>query len=80
MEASALKGFLLMGLVCDGSLVFPRWDVITVIFSVFLLTYTYQEGKANYFKGSILILSYIVLILAFYFTPPFSETSILIGV
>ncbi|KAI8331565.1 Sodium/calcium exchanger protein-domain-containing protein [Chlamydoabsidia padenii] len=62
------------------SLVFPRWDVITVIFSVFLLTYTYQEGKANYFKGSILILSYIVLILAFYFTPPFSETSILIGV
>jgi Ca2+/H+ antiporter len=32
-------------------LVFPRWDAICVIFSVFLLTYTYQEGKSNYFKG-----------------------------
>ncbi|CAO3624516.1 unnamed protein product [Cunninghamella echinulata] len=61
------------------SLVFPRWDVITVVFSVFLLTFIYQEGKANYFKGSILLLSYIVLLVAFYFIPPFSETSILIG-
>lgn len=61
------------------SLVFPRWDVISVIFSVFLLTYTYQEGKANYFKGSILILSYVVLIAGFYFIPPFSEHSVLIG-
>ncbi|OAC98390.1 hypothetical protein MUCCIDRAFT_44816 [Mucor lusitanicus CBS 277.49] len=62
------------------SLVFPRWDVISVIFSVFLLTYTYQEGKANYFKGSILILSYVVLVAGFYFIPPFSEHSVLIGV
>lgn len=62
------------------SLVFPRWDVISVIFSVFLLTYTYQEGKANYFKGSILILSYVVLIAGFYFIPPFSEHSVLIGI
>lgn len=62
------------------SLVFPRWDVISVIFSVFLLTYTYQEGKANYFKGSILILSYVVLMAGFYFIPPFSEHSVLIGV
>ncbi|CAO3644599.1 unnamed protein product [Cunninghamella blakesleeana] len=61
------------------SLVFPRWDVITVVFSVFLLTFIYQEGKANYFKGSILILSYVVMVVAFYFIPPFSETSILIG-
>ncbi|KAG2236654.1 hypothetical protein INT48_000209 [Thamnidium elegans] len=62
------------------SLVFPRWDVISVIFSVFLLTYTYQEGKANYFKGSILILSYIVLIAGFYLIPPFSEHSVLVGI
>jgi Ca2+:H+ antiporter len=61
------------------SLVFPRWDVISVIFSVFLLTYTYQEGKANYFKGSILVLSYVVLIAGFYFIPSFSEHSVLIG-
>ncbi|KAG1459802.1 hypothetical protein G6F56_006082 [Rhizopus delemar] len=51
------------------SLIFPRWDVISVIFSVFLLTYTYQEGKSNYFKGSILILSYFVLVAGFYYIP-----------
>ncbi|KAI8885270.1 hypothetical protein K501DRAFT_246441 [Backusella circina FSU 941] len=62
------------------SLVFPRWDVISVVFSVFLLTYTYQEGKANYFKGSILILSYVVLVAGFYYIPSFTEHSILIGV
>ncbi|KAI9006638.1 Sodium/calcium exchanger protein-domain-containing protein [Phycomyces nitens] len=61
------------------SLIFPRWDVISVIFSVFLLTYTYQEGKANYFKGSILILSYFVLVAGFYYIPPFSNTGILVG-
>lgn len=48
---------------------FPRWDIISVIFSVFLLTYTYQEGKSNYFKGAILILSYIVLVAGFYYIP-----------
>lgn len=26
---------------------FPRWDVIAIIFSVFLLTYTYIEARAN---------------------------------
>ncbi|KAI9265625.1 Sodium/calcium exchanger protein-domain-containing protein [Sporodiniella umbellata] len=51
------------------NLIFPRWDVISVIFSVFLLTYTYQEGKSNYFKGSILILSYFVLVAGFYCVP-----------
>ncbi|KAL0077869.1 Sodium/calcium exchanger protein-domain-containing protein [Phycomyces blakesleeanus] len=59
------------------SLVFPRWDVISVIFSVFLLTYTYQEGKANYFKGSILILSYCVLVAGFYYIPPSAGHSLL---
>ncbi|KAG2213176.1 hypothetical protein INT47_011325, partial [Mucor saturninus] len=51
------------------NLMFPRWDIISVIFSVFLLTYTYQEGKSNYFKGSILILSYVVLVAGFYYIP-----------
>ncbi|KAG9304178.1 hypothetical protein G9A89_019740 [Geosiphon pyriformis] len=54
------------------SLVFPRWDVFAVVFSVFLLTYTYIEGKSNYFKGSILILSYLVLMAGFYWAPPTS--------
>jgi Ca2+/H+ antiporter len=32
------------------TLIFPRWDLITVILCVFLLAYMYGEGKANYFK------------------------------
>ena len=41
------------------SLIFPRWDVIVIILSIFLLTYTYIEAKANYHRGSILILRYV---------------------
>ncbi|KAF9976511.1 hypothetical protein BGZ73_008451 [Actinomortierella ambigua] len=51
------------------NLIFPRWDVFGMLFSVFLLTYTYIEGKSNYFKGSILILSYFVLMAGFVFAP-----------
>ncbi|KAF9114392.1 hypothetical protein BGX27_010941 [Mortierella sp. AM989] len=51
------------------NLIFPRWDVFSMLFSVFLLTYTYIEGKSNYFKGSILILSYFVLMAGFVYAP-----------
>ncbi|KAH7926444.1 hypothetical protein BV22DRAFT_1032822 [Leucogyrophana mollusca] len=51
------------------TLVFPRWDVVVIILSVFLMTYTYIEAKSNYHRGSILILSYIVLGSGFYFAP-----------
>ncbi|EAU85949.2 hypothetical protein CC1G_02972 [Coprinopsis cinerea okayama7 len=52
------------------SLIFPRWDVIAIILSMFLMTYTYIEAKSNYHRGSILILSYLVLLAGFYFAPP----------
>ncbi|KAK4245192.1 Sodium/calcium exchanger protein-domain-containing protein [Corynascus novoguineensis] len=48
------------------SLLFPQWDMVTVIMCVFLLSYVYSEGKSNYFKGSILLLSYMVVIVGFY--------------
>ena len=48
------------------TLIFPQWDMVTVILCVFLLSYMYGEGKSNYFKGSILILSYLVVIVGFY--------------
>ncbi|KAG6831651.1 hypothetical protein H0H87_004601 [Tephrocybe sp. NHM501043] len=51
------------------TLVFPRWDVISLILSMFLMTYTYIEAKSNYHRGSILILSYLVLVSGFYFAP-----------
>jgi Ca2+:H+ antiporter len=42
--------------------------MVTVILCVFLLSYMYGEGKSNYFKGSILILSYVVVIVGFHFS------------
>jgi Ca2+:H+ antiporter len=50
------------------SLIFPQWDMVTVILCVFLLSYMYGEGKSNYFKGSILLLSYLVVMMGFYFS------------
>lgn len=50
------------------SLLFPQWDMVTVILCVFLLSYMYGEGKSNYFKGSILLLSYLVVVTGYYFT------------
>ncbi|KAJ2724815.1 hypothetical protein GGI07_001667 [Coemansia sp. Benny D115] len=49
------------------ALLFPLWDVIAILFCVFLLTYMLIEGKANYFKGSILCLSYMVWMLSYVF-------------
>lgn len=50
------------------SLLFPQWDMVTVILCVFLLSYVYGEGKSNYFKGSILVLTYFVVIIGYYFS------------
>ncbi|OIW22927.1 hypothetical protein CONLIGDRAFT_657891 [Coniochaeta ligniaria NRRL 30616] len=50
------------------TLLFPQWDMVTVILCVFLLSYMYGEGKSNYFKGSILLLSYLVVVTGFYFS------------
>jgi Ca2+:H+ antiporter len=43
--------------------------VISIILSIFLLTYTYIEARSNYHRGSILVLSYLVLAAGFYFAP-----------
>lgn len=50
------------------NLIFPQFDMVTVILCVFLLSYMYGEGKSNYFKGGILILTYLVVILGFYYS------------
>lgn len=50
------------------SLLFPQWDMVTVILCVFLLSYVYGEGKSNYFKGSILCLTYLVVLTGYYFS------------
>lgn len=48
------------------NLIFPQWDMVTTILCVFLLSYICTEGKSNYFKGSILVLTYFVVLLGFY--------------
>lgn len=48
------------------SLIFPQWDMVSAILCVFLLSYVYGEGKSNYFKGSILVLTYLVVVIGFY--------------
>ncbi|BEJ18138.1 hypothetical protein CspHIS471_0704150 [Cutaneotrichosporon sp. HIS471] len=63
------------------TLIFPRWDVIAIILGIFLLTYTYIEARANYHRGSILVLSYCVLMLGFYFAPvrPVDDEGVIVG-
>lgn len=62
------------------SLIFPRWDLVTVILCVFLLSHVYSEGKSNYFKGSILIMSYVVVTIGFWEIPLREESNLLPGV
>ncbi|KAF2422750.1 hypothetical protein EJ08DRAFT_701522 [Tothia fuscella] len=50
------------------TLIFEEWDLVTIILCVFLLSYMYGEGKSNYFKGSILILAYLVVLVGSYFS------------
>src|ERR1700760_1809910 len=63
---------------CEA-LLFPQWDMVTVILCVFLLSYMYTEGKSNYFKGSILLLSYMVVVIGFYFSGYGNEMDVLGG-
>src|SRR6187402_2310475 len=65
---SALNGPWLDGPEHTFSLLFPQWDMVTVILCVFLLSYMYGEGKSNYFKGSILMLTYLVVIAGYFFS------------
>jgi Ca2+:H+ antiporter len=50
------------------TLIFPQWDMVTVILGVFLMGWVVGEGKSNYFKGSILIFTYLVIVVGFYFS------------
>ncbi|KAF3916300.1 hypothetical protein ABW21_db0203272 [Orbilia brochopaga] len=50
------------------TLIFPQWDMVTVILCVLILTNIVHEGKSNYFKGSFLVLSYLTVMLGFYFS------------
>lgn len=44
------------------TLVFPKFDLMATLSSVFLFTYLYSEGKSNYLKGALLLIFYAILI------------------
>jgi len=48
-------------------LLFPKWDTWSWVISMILYNHVHSEGRSNYFKGSILILAYLVLLAGFYF-------------
>ncbi|KAI7281736.1 hypothetical protein KC345_g3974 [Hortaea werneckii] len=50
------------------SLIFPQWDMVTIILSVFLMGWVVGEGKSNYFKGSTLIFTFLVVVVGFWFS------------
>ncbi|KAJ3022153.1 hypothetical protein HKX48_006889 [Thoreauomyces humboldtii] len=54
------------------TLIFPRWDLYAVFFGTFILTYVYIEGKANYFKGAMLLGAYTVLAGVYFFEPEYA--------
>jgi len=49
------------------TLIFSKWDVVTIIIGVFLLSHVYTEGKSNYFKGAMLLMAYSVFVISYYF-------------
>jgi len=49
------------------TLIFSKWDVVTIIIGVFLLSHVYTEGKSNYFKGAMLLMAYLVFVISYYF-------------
>jgi Ca2+:H+ antiporter len=51
------------------SLIFPWVEAFAVIFAVVILNYLSTDGRANYFHGVSLVLSYILLVISFYFVP-----------
>lgn len=55
------------------SMIFPRWDIMATLISIYLFTYVYAEGKSNYFKGVILCLVYGVVLVGFYLDDKISE-------
>lgn len=61
------------------TLIFPRWDLFVVMICVFLFSYIYAEGKSNYFKGSILVLAYMVVMVGFYFDGVVTDGNIGVG-
>jgi Ca2+:H+ antiporter len=50
-------------------LVFTRGEVIAVVLSTFMVAFAAGDGRSNWFMGAQLLAVYLILAVAFYFTP-----------
>jgi len=55
------------------TLIFPVFDVFTVLLAVIVMNYISIEGKANYFLGFSLLIVYVLFVSAYFYVPS-SET------
>lgn len=49
------------------TMLFTTWDLWTSVTCVLLYTNVHAEGKSNYFKGTVLLLAYAVLVTGYYY-------------
>jgi Ca2+:H+ antiporter len=50
-------------------LIFTRGEVLAVLLSTFMVAFAAVDGKSNWFMGAQLLVVYLILAVAFYFTP-----------
>ena len=51
------------------SLVFNTFELVAIIFSVFVVNSVIEDGESNWFEGFQLVMAYIIIAVAFYFHP-----------
>lgn len=50
-------------------MVFNEVHLWSVLFAVIVINYTFQDGKSDYFQGTVLIFIYLILVCMYYFMP-----------
>ena len=51
------------------SLVFNTFELVTIVFSVFIVNAIIEDGESNWFEGVQLLAAYIIIAVAFFFHP-----------
>ena len=51
------------------SLVFNNFELVAIIFSVFITTLVVQDGESNWLEGLQLLAAYAIMAVAFFFHP-----------
>ncbi|MEI6843611.1 MAG: calcium/proton exchanger [bacterium] len=51
------------------SLVFSTFELVTIIFSVFIVNSIVEDGESNWFEGVQLLMAYAIIAVAFFFHP-----------